>query len=219
MNQRSNEQWLADLTAEGTPEQEAALDELRARLQRGIFYYLSRERSDLAARSSRELQQMAEDYAQESTLRVLKNLESFRGESLFTTWATRVAVRVAISDLRRARYHDFSLEELTLEGELMPDLHTVMGAGSGVGPEKATERADVRETIERAMQEALTERQRMALQAVALRGVPIDVVAERMGTNQNALYKLLHDARRKLKAVLEREGISMDYLLSLFESV
>jgi RNA polymerase sigma-70 factor (ECF subfamily) len=120
MNGRTDEAWLAHLTAKESPEQADALEDLRARLKRGIFYYLSRERSDLSTLAHVELEQMAEDFAQEATLRVLANLHSFRGDSQFTTWATKVAVRVAISELRRARYRDLSLEELTADGDLLP---------------------------------------------------------------------------------------------------
>ncbi len=217
MDERSNEQWLADL--QGTSEaQSAALEDLRRRLQRGIFYYLSRERSDLTHLSTQELNQMAEDLAQDATLRVMENLSSFRGDSRFTTWATKIAVRVAISDLRRARYKDFSLDDLTADGETLP-----AGATNGItgtpiiGPESKTERADVLQKINQAMDEALTERQHKALVAVALQDVPLDQLAEEMGTNRNALYKLLHDARRKLRSHLESQGLSTQYMLNLFQ--
>ena len=85
-------------------------------------------------------------------------------------------------------------------------------------PEKAAERDDVLEKIELALKESLTERQYQALVAVALKGIPMDVLAERMGSNRNALYKLIHDARRKLKARLESEGISTDYMMNLFQN-
>jgi len=218
MTNRTNDQWLADLTADRTTQQAAALDDLHARLRRGIFYYLTRERSDLASRSQAELQQMAEDFAQEATLRVLQNLSSFRGDSQFTTWATKVAVRVAISELRRARYRDFSLEDVTIDGELLPDLGATLLSSTSSSPERTAERADVLDKINRAMRETLTERQRLALEAVGMRGVPMDLVAEQLQTNRNALYKLLHDARSKLRDVLEREGLSMEYILSLFQT-
>jgi RNA polymerase sigma-70 factor, ECF subfamily len=119
MIERTNQEWLDDLT--GKPDrQTAALADLRERLQRGIYFYLSRERSDLQHLAPQDLQQMAEDLAQDATLRVMNNLNSFRGDSRFTTWATKIAVRLAISDLRRARYKDFRLEELTAEGDLLP---------------------------------------------------------------------------------------------------
>ncbi|MGQ9887761.1 MAG: RNA polymerase sigma factor [Aggregatilineales bacterium] len=216
MTDRTNDQWLADLT--GPPAlRDSALQDLRQRLQRGIYYYLSRERSDLAQLPAQELAQMAEDLAQDATLRVLENLDGFRGDSRFTTWATKIAVRVAISDLRRARYRDFSLDNITADGEQLPA--KVAGAASGgvPGPERAAERADVMARIALALREALTERQFQALEAVALRGVPLEVVAEQMDTNRNALYKLLHDARRKLRAHLEEQGLSVAYMLDLFE--
>jgi len=216
MTDRTNDQWLADLT--GPPAvRDPALQDLRQRLQRGIYYYLSRERSDLAQLPAQELAQMAEDLAQDATLRVLENLGSFRGDSRFTTWATKIAVRVAISDLRRARYRDFSLDDITADGELLPAEVAGAASSGGPGPEHAAERADVMAKITAALSEALTERQFQALEAVALRGVPLEVVAEQMDTNRNALYKLLHDARRKLRAHLEEQGLSVAYMLNLFE--
>jgi len=79
------------------------------------------------------------------------------------------------------------------------------------------ERQDVLDRINKAFEEALTTRQRSALEAVVLEGVPMDVVAERMDTNRNALYKLVHDARRKLRTYLEEQGLSMEYIMNLFE--
>lgn len=216
MTDRTNEQWLMELRADGEP-QAAALIDLKDRLQRGIFYYLSRERSDLSGLSQHELTQMAEDMAQDATLRVLDNLDSFRGDSLFTTWATRIAVRVAISDLRRARYRDFSLDNLTADGDYLPLTANPVAGEKPPGPERTAERADVLEKIQASLDGALTERQFRALMAVAVRGVPLEVVAEQMGTNRNALYKLIHDARRKLRSTLEQQGLSMEYMLNLFQ--
>lgn len=216
MTERTNEQWLVDLRRTGDV-QASAIEDLRQRLQRGIFFYLSRERSDLTSLSIQDLTQMAEDLAQDATLRVMDNLESFRGDSRFTTWATKIAVRVAISDLRRARYKDFRLDDLTAEDEVLPvSVNTILNS-TPTGPESATERSDVLEKIGDSLREALTDRQYQALEAVALQGVPLEIVAERMGTNRNALYKLLHDARRKLRSHLEAQGLNMDYMLNLFQ--
>lgn len=211
--QRTNEQWLADLTR-SDENQALALEELRARLRRSILYYLSQERSDLRALALQQLEQMADDLAQDATLRVIDNLKNFRGESLFTTWANRIAIRLAISDLRRARYKDFSLDDLTAEGDLLP---TKADTKDSPTPEESVERADVLAKINTALEQALTERQYQAIIAIALKGVPMDIVAEQMGTNRNALYKLLHDARKKLKAHLQSQGLSMDYMLTLFQ--
>ena len=213
MSERSNDDWLAALS--DPLAQAAALSDLRARLQRSLYFYLSQDRSDLRALASQELQQMAEDLAQDATLRVMDNLHNFRGESRFTTWATKIAIRLAISDLRRARYKDFSLDQLTADGELLPTTARWSNAAAPM-PERAAERDDVMRKIELALSEALTERQYQALVAVALKGVPMDVLAERMGSNRNALYKLIHDARRKLKAHLEEQGMSTEYMLTLF---
>jgi RNA polymerase sigma-70 factor, ECF subfamily len=216
MTERNNEQWLADLT--GVADVQAqALEDLRQRLQRGIYYYLSRERSDLTGLSNNELTQMAEDMAQDATLRVMENLESFRGDSLFTTWATRIAVRVAISDLRRARYKDYSLDEMTADGDLLPSATAALGNSTPPQPERAAERAEVLQNIAETIRDGLTDRQYKALIAVAVNDVPLEVVAERMGTNRNALYKLIHDARRKLRTQLETQGLSLDYMMHLFE--
>lgn len=213
--ERTNEQWLDDLR--GKPSvQTAALSDLRTRLQRSILYYLGQERSDLRDLSGQELNQMAEDLAQDALMRVMDNLDSFRGESLFTTWANRIAIRLAISDLRRARYRDFSLDDLTADGELSPNAASV-SSDAAPTPEEATERSDVMAKISAAFEDALTERQFKALDAVALKGIPMDIVAEQLGTNRNALYKLLHDARRKLRTHLETQGLSIDYMMDLFK--
>jgi RNA polymerase sigma-70 factor (ECF subfamily) len=212
---RTNQDWIQDLQP-GSAGQPAALADLRARVQRSIFYYLSQERSDLRGIASVELEQMAQDLAQDTVLRVLANIDHFRGESLFTTWANRIATRIAISELRRARYRDFSLDNLTAEGELIPAENSLIGEAPP-NPERAAERADTLARVMAALETGLTERQYKALEAVAVRGVPMDIVADQLGTNRNALYKLLHDARRKLKSALEADGLSIDYVMNLFQ--
>jgi RNA polymerase sigma-70 factor, ECF subfamily len=216
MTERSNAQWIEDLAAD-QPTRDKAITDLRERLKRGIYYYLSRERSDLSDLAPDEITQMAEDFAQDATLRVLANLDSFRGDSRFTTWATKVAVRIAISEMRRARYKDFSLDALSTNGDLKTEATATVNSTPVDRPEAAMEKQDVLQKINRAFDEALTDRQRTALEAVVLEGVPMDVVADRMNTNRNALYKLVHDARRKLRTHLEGQGLSPDYIMDLFE--
>jgi RNA polymerase sigma-70 factor (ECF subfamily) len=121
MSERTNEEWVADLQADGPPRKDA-IEALLTRLERGVYYYLSQERSDLSDRSTEQLHQMAQDFAQDALLKILDNLDSFRGESQFTTWASKIAMRVAISELRRARFKDYSLDHLTVGGELMPSI-------------------------------------------------------------------------------------------------
>jgi RNA polymerase sigma-70 factor (ECF subfamily) len=215
MTERTNEQWLDELRGD-VDIQQAALEDLRKRLHRSIYYYLSQDRSDLRDLAPKELQAMAADMAQDAVLRVIENLASFRGESRFTTWANKIAVRLAISTLRRARYKNFSLDDLTKDGDFLA-AETSLVSDAPPNPERAAERDNVMEKINAAMREALTERQYQALVAVAVDNVPMDVVAERLETNRNALYKLIHDARRKLKSHLETQGLSTDYMLRLFE--
>ena len=218
MKERSNDEWLEELRAEGLVQAEALAD-LNERLRRGLYFYLSRERSDLSNRPPEEIEDMAEDFAQDAVLKVLGNLDSFRGESRFTTWATKIAVRVAISELRRVRWKDYSLDHITADGEFMPRLASAAFSPSEPpNPETATERENVMEIIERTISEVLTERQRIALVSLVIDGVPLQEVAQRLDTNRNALYKLMHDARLKLRRHLEAEGIELEYVLSLFGS-
>ncbi|GAB4546251.1 MAG: RNA polymerase sigma factor [Anaerolineae bacterium] len=216
MSNRTNEVWLRDL-AEGAPDREAAIAALRQRLQRGLFYYLSRERSDLSNLAPEEITHMAEDFAQEATLRVLSALDTFRGDSQFTTWATKIAVRLAISEMRRVRYKDFSLDALmtTPDGSIAET--TLVAAPDSEAPERLTEKQEIWKKVQAALNEALTPRQRAAIEAVVLEDVPLDIVADRLGTNRNALYKLIFDARRKLRQHFEAQGLSPEYVLNVFE--
>lgn len=219
MTERTNDEWLVDLLSTGS-ERTQALEDLRKRLERGLFFYLTHERSDLGNRSTEELQHMAQDFAQDALLKVLSNLDSFRSESLFTTWATKIAARVAISELRRSRWKDYSLENLTSDGELMPSVTSLdISPADSPHPEHQAERQEILKLLDDAISTALTERQRMALLAHAIDGLPVEEIARRMDTNRNALYKLIHDARIRLKHYLEQQGVSLDYLADLFETV
>lgn len=218
MTERTTEEWLADLQAHGSRRAEA-LEALGQRLQRGLFFYLRNERSDLGDRTVEDLQQMAQDFAQDALLKILDNLSSFRGESQFITWASKVAARIAISELRRARYKDYSLEHLTLDGEVMLDIASLAGMSADSShPESLAERSEVLAIIQDALENVLTERQRVVLAALVFDGVPIEEIARRLNTNRNALYKLVHDARLKLKRHMEARGLSLDYMLGLFGS-
>jgi RNA polymerase sigma-70 factor (ECF subfamily) len=218
MAERTNEQWVADLAVDARGRAEA-LEDLRMRLGRGLMYYLSRERSDLTGSSTDELQHMVEDFTQDALIKILDNLGSFRGESQFTTWTAKIAARIAISELRRARWRDSSLDELSADGDTMPAATSSETSSTpGPQPESYTERQDIMTLVDEAIQTVLTDRQREALMAHAVDGLGMEDIAQRMGTNRNALYKLIHDARLKLKKHLEAQGISMDDLSGLFET-
>jgi len=204
-SQRTNQQWLEALQG---PDHDQALADLRAGLLRGLRYALAHrpEVSDAAL----------EDFAQEAILRILDNLDSFRGESRFTTWAQKIAVRVALSELRRLRWRDVSLEELT--GDSDTDFLPRILADPSAGPEQRAMQSMVLATLGEAISEQLTERQRRAITAVYQQGMPLEEVARRMSTNRNALYKLLHDARQSIRETMIAQGLSSKDTLDAFES-
>jgi RNA polymerase sigma-70 factor (ECF subfamily) len=205
MQERSNHDWLADLTG---PQRDAALVDLRALLQRGLRYALaSRPNVDDEA---------IEDFIQEALLKILDNLDSFRGESKFTTWAQKIAVNVAFTELRRLRWRDVSLDEMTDSKGLdfVPD----MLVDHSAPPDQQAIQHIFLETLGRLIETELTDKQRQALVAVQIQGVPLEEVARRLGSNRNATYKLLHDARRRLKTKMEAEGLSPEDVLAAFDA-
>jgi RNA polymerase sigma-70 factor (ECF subfamily) len=206
MKERSNQEWLADLQG---PSRDEALADLRAMLLRGLGFAL--------AKYSDVREAHLEDFAQEALLKVLDGLDSFRGEARFTTWAQKIAVNVAFSEMRRARWSDISLDEIVqAQGiDFVPDM---MIDPAAPPDHQAMQRLFV-ETLQRLIATELTDKQRQALVAVRVRGMPLAEVARRMGSNRNAMYKLLHDARQKLKGAMEAEGLTPEEVLAAFEPV
>lgn len=208
---RTNADWLSDLRSTGSL-REAALTDLRTR----ILSALPRALSPWLSSADPRFEPLAEETAQETLLRVLSHLDTFEGRSQFTTWVYKIAVRVALSELRRQKWRDVSLDDLLEEKDDQP-AQTRLEIDPAVGPETAAERADLLERVRRIIAEGLTDRQRTALVATGVRGMPPDEVARRMGMQPNALYKLIHDARLRLKRRLEREGLTPAEILTLFE--
>ncbi len=202
MTERTNDQWLADLSG---PEQDAALADLRALLTRGLTYALAGRGADVAA---------IEDFSQDALLKILGSLASFRGESKFTTWAQKIAINVAFTEMRRRRWQDVSLDGIVeaREGDWIPDTLSDPSAG----PEQRATQNMLLSTLRRLVTQELTDKQRQAMMAIIIQGMPLEEVARRMGTNRNALYKLLHDARKRLKRQMEAEGLSPQDLLAAF---
>jgi RNA polymerase sigma-70 factor (ECF subfamily) len=155
---------------------------------------------------------------QDALMRVLKALDTFEGRSQFTTWAYKIAVRLALMELRRRRWKDVSLEELTEEKEDRGSWAGRMSTGKA-SPESEVERQDMMVRLRRILEEELPPKQRQALMAVAVQGVPMDEVARRMNTNRNALYKLMHDARLQVKRRLEADGLKVEEVLAAFDSM
>ena len=209
MPTRDNDAWLRDLRAGGA-QRDSALADLRAMLIRALPQGLSR----MLSPENPEFESFMEDTAQETLLRVLNSLDTFEGRSQFTTWAYKIAARVALNELRRRRWRDVSLDGL--EENETDEGASHQFASSNPSPESVIERADVLRRVQQILMDELTPRQRAAMDAIHMQGVPMEEVARRMGTNRNALYKLLHDARLRLKHRLELEGLPPKELLEMF---
>jgi RNA polymerase sigma-70 factor (ECF subfamily) len=210
MATRTNEAWLSDLRANNET-RSMALEDLRAVIQKGLPYALSRWLSpDLPQFSS-----LVDEVTQETLLRVLDQLNTFEGRSQFTTWVHKIAVRIALTELRRKRWRDSSLDELT-ENEDAPPPPGLL-ADSQASPETSAERGDMMTRVRRIIEEELTDRQRQALILLGVQDMPIEDAARKLKTNRNALYKLLHDARLRLRTRLASEEIAPHEVLALFE--
>ena len=203
--ERKNQEWLTQLRGPG---QEEALADLRSLLVRGLRYGLAGRFSVTEAD--------LEDFAQEALLKILASLDSFRGDSRFTTWTQKIALHVAFTELRRQRWKDVSLQDLIArydEGDFTPAALT----DPDFLPERRVTQQMLLAMVLRFIAEELTDRQRQAMTAAMIGGMPLEEVARRMGTNRNALYKLLHDARQRLKKRMMAEGLSPQDVLSAFE--
>jgi len=207
---RDNETWLNDLRASGEV-RDTAIADLRGVLQRVLPKALSNWLSPVSGHFDAFL----EDIIQETTLRVLANLDSFEGRSKFATWVYKIAIRIALNELRHRKWREVSLDGLE-EGDDPEELPSERFASEDPHPETVTERRDAINLVERILAEELTPRQRAAMTAIGIKGVSMDEVAYRMGTNRNAVYKIMHDARLRLKRRLKREGYDPEELLTLF---
>lgn len=199
----TNEQWIESLKS---PVDGQAVQKLRDILVRGLKPALHRY-------VNRELDEFVEDVAQDALLRILEKIDTFRGESKFTTWAMKIAVREGLTELRRKRYNDVSLDDLKSKNDNR-DFPNSEAAGTPVAPDRAAHESHLMEIMMRMIDEELTEKQQTAINAIMFHDLPISVVAEQMGTNRNALYKLVHDARLKLKHRFEQEGINPGEMLN-----
>jgi RNA polymerase sigma-70 factor (ECF subfamily) len=188
--------WVASLSAAGR-ERDGAVERLHALLLRAARFEVQRRRSSLDGVA--DVDQLAADAADDALMAVLAKLGTYRGDSRFTTWAYKFALLEAAVKVRRRAWRG---REVALDGEAwerFPDAHA--------GPAGSAETSELMSAVHAGIRDALTPRQRLVLVAVAIEGVPIDVLAERLGSNRGAIYKTLHDARRKLREHLAREGL------------
>lgn len=200
---QSNEDWIAGLQP---PPDDAAIRALREKLIQGLKPALSKY-------VDRELDQFVEDIAQDSLLKILDNVHTFRGESKFTTWAMKIAVREGLTELRRKRYEDVSLDYLAPGREADSEIRSPSFTGEQPAPDRSAHESQLMEMMRTIIDRELTDKQKKAIQALMVDGLPISVVAEQMDTNRNALYKVVHDARLKLKTKFKEEGIDPDEML------
>ena len=211
MVDRTNEEWLADLETGGA-EKEAALADLRAVILHGLPYALSNYLSP----DNPQFNSLTEEVAQDTLLRVMDHLHTFEGRSRFTTWVQKIAVRIALTELRRRRWRDFSLDSLVEENEDGISFPSLM-IDPSPNPDTLTQQSDMLQRVSRLINEELTDKQRQAMVATMIEGVPLEEVARRMNMKRNALYKLLHDARLRLKKRLANEDLTTEDIWAVFD--
>jgi RNA polymerase sigma-70 factor (ECF subfamily) len=203
--ERTNEQWVSELS-KSSPEFNSALEDLRFLLLKGLRAGLKKWKG-----INKEI---FEDVVQESLVKIVSKLDTFRGQCRFPTWALKIGVNTALSELRHRRWKDVSLDELT-ESKGMGFMFENMSSRFN-NPEKQTIQNMIMDTLKRLMETELTERQRKAMMAVRVHGMPLEEVARQMGSNRNSLYKLLHDARLRLKNAMSKENLSAQEIIESF---
>lgn len=192
-------EWLRSLRTSGT-ERDDAVARLHALLLKAARFEVSRKRAALRHLRGDEFDDIAMEAADDALMSVLRRLDDFRGASRFTTWVYKFALYEAAVKLRK---RDWQGREVPLEAE---GWETFAG---GRAPDAEAEQRELLETLQAAIETVLTPHQREVLIALAVNGVPIDVLADRLNTNRNALYKTLHDARRKLRDDLSGRGLAL----------
>jgi RNA polymerase sigma-70 factor (ECF subfamily) len=192
--------WLEQLAATGHVRDDA-LARLHAMLLRAARFEVSRRRAQLWHLRGDDYDDLAQQSADDALVAVLRKLDDFRGESRFTTWAYKFALYEAAVSIRRRAWQD---RELPLEPEGWQRIASRLASPSEHAGESELLRA-----VGSAIAEALSAHQREVLVAITLNGVPIDVLAERLNTTRGALYKTLHDARKKLRRHLAAAGFEI----------
>jgi RNA polymerase sigma-70 factor (ECF subfamily) len=193
--------WLDALRSDG-PTYDQAVGCLHALLLRAARFETSKRRASLSYVRGEELEDIALQAADDALMAVLAKLDGFRGESRFTTWAYKFALLEAGVRLRRRAWQE---REVVLDSDSWTHF-----AQASHGPAADAEQSELMQALSACIGQELTPHQRQVLVALAIDGVPIDVLAERLSTTRGALYKTLHDARRKLRAKLSDKGFEID---------
>ena len=192
--------WLDDLRTEGRTKDEA-IARLHALLLRAARFEIARRRVTMPYLRGDELDDLAAEAADDAVVSVLRRLDDFRGLSRFSTWAYKFALLEAAVKLRKRAWQS---REIPLEDETWNRL-----ASARPGPDDQAETGVLLDAVREGIANGLTPHQRRVLLALAVDGVPIDVLADRLGSTRGALYKTLHDARRKLRAHLAERGVAL----------
>ena len=214
---RTNDEWLRDLNASGAV-QENAIADLQGILLRAVSYLFNRNIGDLSALARDDILRLAEDCAQEALIAIMNHRSDFRGDSKFTTWAYKFAVNIALMAARRERWRGVSLDQLSSsEGSALFE-RAMLDKSPGPTLDQSAMQDEVRAIIQEVIERDLTEKQRRVLIMIVFNEVPMDEIVREFGTNRNAVYKLLHDARRKLKSGLQSHGFEIGETLTLFST-
>jgi RNA polymerase sigma-70 factor (ECF subfamily) len=195
--QDESESWLAALRAAG-PARDAAIESLHGLILRATRFELARRSAALSFVRGEELDDLAMQAADDALVAVLAKLDDFRGDSRFTTWVYKFALLEAGVRLRRRAWQE---REVVLDPG---DWEAFTQRGSSV--HEQLEQAELLDELKAALDTSLTPHQRRIFVALALNEVPIDVLAERLGSTRGALYKTLHDARVRLRRQLAASG-------------
>lgn len=196
-----NRRWLAALRGEGAGRDDAVV-RLHALLLRAARFEVARRRQVMPHIRGGDADDVANQAADDALVSLLARLDDFRGESRFTTWAYKFALLEAAVALRRRAWQG---REIPLRQAANLELFPALAPT----PQEAVEQRELIDALGAAIAEVLTSHQRAVFSALALNGVPIDVLADRLGTTRGALYKTLHDARRKLRGELARRGFTV----------
>jgi len=193
--------WIERLRPDN-PEREAAIESLHRLLVKAARYEVARRAATLPQLRGNDQEDLAQQSADDSLVAVLDKLETFRGDSRFTTWAYKFALLEAGVKVRRRAWQG---REVPVESESWDLI-----ADSDVTPQHELETTELLGAVKDAIEADLSPHQREVLVAVTLNGVPIDVLAERLATTRGALYKTIHDARAKLRTALRERGLSVE---------
>ena len=195
--------WVKRLKSDDATERDAAVAELRELIVRVLNRSLN---NHYGTRSFN-----AEDVAQDALIKIMKALDTFQGRSRFTTWAISIATRVGLSEYRRRHCKDISLDGIAAGDALKFEF--AAEDESPVGTE--IDQRSILSKLHEMINDVLSDKQKFAIRGL-LEGLPIEEIATRTDSNRNAVYKLVHDARTKLRQGFEESGIVAEDINAIF---